>query len=354
MNTVSRDTVVTLYETTSSTVKNPEKHANGDSCVVVCWDKGVALAVADGMGSHANDYLASATTCMLFEERCRGAFESNELIDSDFFIQLLKDIDKELRLARDGRMSCFSAVVWYSGESEAQFVHIGDTRIFLVRAAHDWEQITKDDSQIVFRRSEGKLKTVSGAVQMTEGLCCALGDGGVECTTGRFAVHAEDCVVVASDGAYKSAAFEQKMGSVMASRSLEDALQAFMKGQAFDDDASVAILRLSGNESALPSVETLCDTIQHLGSQPNHALLRQIFQVLKENCTHPEEAKKLLELVKLCQERSLYLSADEADHLSTNTRAMYFELPDTHPDKEEVGRLVSTLQRYAADVRRFG
>jgi len=354
MSTELRDTAAILYEATSSTVKNPEKHSNGDACVVVCGEKGVALAVADGMGSRPNDNLASATACRLFEERCRNAFDSNQLIDSDFLTQLLKDVDKELRLARDGRMSCFSAVVWYSGEPEAQFVHIGDTRVFLVRAARNWEQITEDDSKIVFRRSEGKLKTINGAVQMAEGVCCALGDGGVKCTTGRFAVNADDCVVIASDGAYKSTSFEQKMGSVMASRSIGEALQAFTTSQTFNDDASVAILRLSGNESAPLTIETLRNIIiQHLDNQPNHALLEQISMVLKENCTRPEKAEKLQELVKLCQERSLYLSADEADRLSTDTRTLYFDLSDAHPNKEEVGRLVSTLQRYAADVRRF-
>lgn len=40
-----------------------------------------------------------------------------------------------------------SAIVWYLGESEVLYVHIGDARNSLVRAAHDWEQITKDDPQ---------------------------------------------------------------------------------------------------------------------------------------------------------------------------------------------------------------
>ena len=347
-------TSTNLYDTAYSTVKNPEKHANGDACVVVSGEKGTAIAVADGMGSRANDHLASFTACALFEKGCRDAFENNRLIDSVLLTQLLKDIDTELRLTRDGRMSCFSAVVWYFDESEAQFVHIGDTRIFHVRAARNWEQITKDDSKIVFRRSEGKLKTVNGAVQMAEGVCCALGDGGVKCTTGRFAVNADDCVVIASDGAYKSASFEQKMGSVMASRSLEEALRAFMTGQTFNDDASVAILRFSENVSELPSIETLCDTIQHLNSLPNHTLLQQIGQVLKENCSHPEKARDLFRLVKLCTDRPLYLTAEEATLLSTNTRSMYMNLSDDDPYKKEVERLVIALQRYANDVRRFG
>lgn len=347
-------TSTNLYDTAYSTVKNPEKHANGDACVVVSGGKGTAIAVADGMGSRANDHLASAITCRLFEERCRSAFDINKRIDSNFLIQVLKDIDTELRLARDGRMSCFSAVVWYSGEPEAQFVHIGDTRIFLVRAVRNWEQITKDDSKIVFRRSEGKLKTVGGAVQMAEGVCSALGDGGVECTTGCFAVNADDCVVVASDGAYKSAAFEQKMAGVMASSSLEDALQTFMAGQTFNDDATVAVLRLSGNELDLLSIKTLCDIMQHLKGLPNHTLLQQVGRVLKENCTCPEKAGELMHLVQLCAERRLYLTAEEAAGLSMEARNMYMRLPDDMSEKNEVERLVVALQRYAADVRRFG
>jgi serine/threonine protein phosphatase PrpC len=346
--------VATIVEATSCTIMDPEKHANGDACVVVRGEKGIAVAVADGMGSHANDHLASFTACALFEKGCRDAFENNRLIDSVLLTQLLKDIDTELRLTRDGRMSCFSAVVWYFDESEVQFVHIGDTRIFLVHAAHDWEQITKDDSKIVFRRSEGKLKTVGGAVQMAEGVCSALGDGGVKCTTGRFAINADDCVVIASDGAYKSSAFEQKMDAVMASRSLEEALQTFITGQTFNDDSTVAVLRFTEKETTLPSIETLCDTIQHLNGLPNHTLLQQIGQVLKENSSRPEKAKDLHRLVKLCTDRPLYLTAEEATLLSTDTRNLYMNLPEDDPCKKEVERLVIALQRYANDVRRFG
>lgn len=353
-NQVTNRRIATIVEATSCTMMDPEKHVNGDACVVVRSEKGIAIAVADGMGSHSNDHLASSTACTFFEKGCRNAFENNKLIDNVLLTQLLKDIDTELRLSRDGRMCCFSAVIWYFGESEAQFVHIGDTRIFFVHAAHDWEQITKDDSKIVFRRSEGKLKTVSGAVQMAKGVCSALGDGGVKCTTGRFAINADDCVVIASDGAYKSSAFEQKMDAVMASRSLEEALQTFITGQTFNDDSTMAVLRFTEKETTLPSIETLCDTIQHLNGLPNHTLLQQIGQVLKENCSRPEKAKDLHRLVKLCTGRPLYLTAEEATLLSTNTRSMYMNLPEDDPYKKEVERLVIALQRYANDVRRFG
>ena len=119
------------YQIASKTEKGRKKESfehNGDCCGWIDESGCVVLALADGVGSCADDSRASKTTCDLFLEKCRTALKDSKMLTEEKLAQFCREIDPVL--AVDNDMACFCAVVWYLNARSVVWLHVGDTRIY--------------------------------------------------------------------------------------------------------------------------------------------------------------------------------------------------------------------------------
>lgn len=99
-------------------------------------DRGVILAVSDGVSTVSQGHWASELTCM----RLGGFFDGSHAASEDTLVQLISEIDWEVRGERKGTAACTLAAVWLEGEALHVF-QVGDSHVFRIRE-NKVEQIT--------------------------------------------------------------------------------------------------------------------------------------------------------------------------------------------------------------------
>jgi len=91
-------------------------------------DRGVIVAVSDGVSTVAQGHWASQVSC----NRLSGFFERNAEASSETLTQLISEIDWEIRGQREGSAACTLAVVWLCNDNAAVF-QVGDSHVFHLR-----------------------------------------------------------------------------------------------------------------------------------------------------------------------------------------------------------------------------
>mgnify|MGYP002624714240 FL=1 len=231
------------YQIASKSEKGRKKESferNGDCCGWIDESGCVVLALADGVGSCADDSRASKTTCDLFLGKCRTALKDSKVLTEERLARFCREIDPVL--AVDNDMACFCAVVWYVNSRNVVWLHVGDTRIYRYNKAEGLVQMTEDDhGKAVNIKIGGKLYTDHGAVVAATPINNAIGDRSCDFHTGSFEFNPGDSILLCSDGMYNSSTFSDDVEALLNQADLTAGIKNTTTTD--DDDNTLLVLR---------------------------------------------------------------------------------------------------------------
>ncbi len=107
---------------------------------VAALRRGALFAVADGVSTVPDGGWAAQITC----ERLQGFFDPDVAPSQRGLLQLVNEIDWELRGRGPGRAACTLSALWLADRT-AHLVHVGDSDVFRVRHG-EIEQLTEHHS----------------------------------------------------------------------------------------------------------------------------------------------------------------------------------------------------------------
>ncbi len=134
-----------LVSVGSATLRG-RSHRNNDDSVAVLDDRvaevvqlrrGTLFAVCDGVSTVPAGGWAAQVTC----ERLISFFDTDVQPSQDGLLQLINEIDWELRGKGVGKAACTLSALWLADRA-AHLVHVGDSEVFRVRHG-EIEPITK-------------------------------------------------------------------------------------------------------------------------------------------------------------------------------------------------------------------
>jgi serine/threonine protein phosphatase PrpC len=235
-----------------------DREDNQDRAAVAAGDGGALLVVMDGMGGHAHGARAAETGCKVMLELYRA--EHKPLFDPLGFLHLALGrahaaiVAIGTRIAIDSRPRATCAVCLVQ-DGAAYWAHVGDSRVYQIRAAAVRER-TRDHSHVEVLLAEGLITEaeVQGHPMRNFVECCIGGDAAVpEMTVAtRKPLAAGDILLLCTDGLWANlkdpeiAAFYQPGG-----KSLRESLETLGKravqaSAPYSDNTSAAALRWMG------------------------------------------------------------------------------------------------------------
>ena len=305
------------YQIASKSEKGRKKESferNGDCCAWIDESGCVVLALADGVGSCADDNRASKNTCDLFLDKCRTALKDSTMLTEARLAQFCREIDPVL--AVDNDMACFCAVVWYLSTQSVVWLHVGDTRIYRYSKAEGLVQKTQDDHGIAVNiKVGGKLYTDHGAVVSAIPINNAIGDRGCDFHTGTFEFNHGDSIILCSDGMYNSSTFGEDVQLLLNQADLRSSIRSLTTTD--DDDNSLLILRHNlafDEEVDLHKLMNLFDEYQTI--MPFNALIDRFSDGLES-----------------------MLDASHLDVLDVADIVAFMKEKQLHPDKTRIERI---------------
>jgi PPM family protein phosphatase len=178
---------------------------NEDACGYWTSDAGACFLVADGAGGHGGGDVASETAVKTF----LMGFSSNPSLDKNEVDQLLHQADSAIRYGQTldrqlKKMSTTVACLFFNDSAGlAQWIHLGDTRIYLIRR-RQCMQLTKDHSLLQrFLDNKTLNEGVAEASVARNILYAALGTGEemyFESLISPFQLQEGDAFLLCSDG----------------------------------------------------------------------------------------------------------------------------------------------------------
>ena len=307
------------YQIASKSEKGRKKESferNGDCCDWIDESGCIALAVADGVGSCADDAWASKNTCNLFLEKCRMALKDSKVLKEERLAQFCREIDPVL--AVDNDMACFCAVVWYANTRSVVWLHVGDTRIYRYSKAEGLVQMTEDDhGQAVNIKVGGKLYTDHGAVVSATPIDNAIGDRNCKFHTGTFEFNPGEGIILCSDGMYNSSTFKDDVESLLNQADMTSGIRKVTTTD--DDDASLLILRHNlafDEEVGLHELMNLFE--EYYAIMPSNALIDRFADGLEALLDAKSlEIEEVANIVAFMKEKRLYPDKIRIDRIFT-------------------------------------
>ena len=318
------------YQIASKTQKGRKKESyerNGDFCGWIDESGCVVLALADGVGSCADDARASKTTCDLFLEKCQKALKGSKVLTEERLAQFCREIDPVL--AVDNDMACFCAVVWYANTRSVVWLHVGDTRIYRYNKAEGLVQMTQDDhGKAVNIKINGKLYTDHGAVVSATPIDNAIGDRGCDFHTGSFEFNPGDSILLCSDGMYNSSTFVEDVETLLNQADIQSSLKAFTTTD--DDDNTLLVLRHNlafDEEVDLRELMNLFDEYQTI--MPFNALIERFADGLETLLDASSlEVVEIADIVTFMKERKLYPDKTRIERLFNKALGRWRIMPE--------------------------
>ena len=318
------------YQIASKTEKGRKKESferNGDCCGWIDESGCVVLALADGVGSCADDSRASKTTCDLFLEKCRTALKDSKMLTEEKLAQFCREIDPVL--AVDNDIACFCAVVWYLNARSVVWLHVGDTRIYQYSKAEDLVQITQDDhGKSVNVKIGGKLYTDHGAVVSATPIDNAIGDRGCDFHTGTFEFNPGDSIILCSDGMYNSSAFGEDVQLLLNQADLESSIKSLTTTD--DDDNSLLVLRYNLVLDEEVDLHELMNSFEEYQTMmPFNTLIERFSDGLESmlDAGHLDELD-VTDIVAFMKEKQLYPDKTHIERIFNKAVGRYNILPE--------------------------
>ena len=295
------------YQIASKSDKGRKKEnfeKNGDYCLTHEDGHWVVLALADGVGSCADDHRAAHTLCERFIAKSKETLEQSHSLTEQQLVLFCQEIDPVLSV--DNEMACFCTVVWNKDENQCIYLHVGDTRIYHYSNKEGLRQITKDDhGKAVNVKVGGKLYTVHGAVVSAVPINKAVGDGGCEYHTGVIPFNEGDSLVLCSDGMYGSSTFKDDLEELLKKASIAEAIHGFSTTD--DDDATLLILRRELDNEIKDDLQDIMLHFDHYKTQlPLNALTQKFAKDLQVMLQQGYETRCLQSVIQFMKTHALY------------------------------------------------
>lgn len=320
------------YQIASKTTKGRKKDArerNGDFFLCLDEQDVVVLALADGVGTCANDSRASHTLCKEFIGKCREAVSGSTRLTEETLDSFCRDIDPVMRVDHD--MACFCAVVWYKGEDRCTYLHVGDTRIYHYSKTDRLRQVTVDDhGKAVNIKVRGKLLTDHGAVVSAVPISKAIGDGEYGYHTGSIPFHEGEGLILCSDGMYQSSTFVQDISLLLNASKMSETVLSI--GTTNDDDATLLVLRRDVENHAMPDVKELMGDFDAYASKwPLNVLVDCFSDEIGRLIVSDSDTELLASVVRFAKDNSLYPGKEVITSLFESAVAA----SKAHPENED-------------------
>lgn len=221
-------------------------------------DPAPVLAVADGMGGHEDGEIASTTTVQAIARLYGRARPADiEAALRDFVLDTHHRLRPSVSVGGVVKMGTTLTIIWIV-EGRAYWAHVGDSRLYLLRADH-MVAITRDQTRAEFARRDGRPEPPYPHHLSQNFLYGSRGlgndeslriDRGVD--TGSFRLLPSDRVLLCSDGLHGFLSD----GTIQQTLSLGDAptaalalAAAAMKAES-DDNVTALVLEVAGDPGA--------------------------------------------------------------------------------------------------------
>lgn len=225
----------------------PDKLKCGDHAGHIVTSPGHThlLAVADGVGSHSCDWVASETAC-------RSAIGTFRATDGSMSDRLLAAVHRahqdvqDLDGAAEGATSTLVLAAWTEGEEFCRHVSVGDSRLYRIDTA-GVSLLTADDSVRVPVKIGGEFVVSAGAICFASPITRAIGYGYLgDTVVEESPLHNGDMIAAVTDGFHELNGFEGRLAAVFAAvdpvKTVKAELVAAHEREG-RDDATVAVLR---------------------------------------------------------------------------------------------------------------
>lgn len=215
------------YETASCTNIGARSEQQ-DRVLTLQRDDDLLLALADGMGGHEDGALAAQTVM----DAARELFETSPAADAE-------DLLVSIALAAHARINAAGAergvsphstcVLLYLTEERAEWVHVGDSRLYRFENGRLSERTT-DHSVVELLRLEGRISEEEMKTHPRKNVVYEAlgGDEAPEVETACRQIAATDGFLVASDGLWENVTNRQ-LEAVFEAPDLSEALDRLVK-----------------------------------------------------------------------------------------------------------------------------
>lgn len=200
---------------------------NEDACGYWMSEQGACFVVADGAGGHGGGDVASETAVKTF----LMGFSTQPSIEKNHVDQLLHQADSAIRYGQTlanqlKKMSTTVACLFFNDDAGlAQWIHLGDTRIYLIRR-RTCTLLTKDHSLLQrFIDSQMMSENIAQKSVARNILYAALGTGEevyFESLDKPFPLHEGDAFLLCSDGFWEGMDAEAMVSALSLAGSAEE------------------------------------------------------------------------------------------------------------------------------------
>jgi serine/threonine protein phosphatase PrpC len=238
-------------------------------------ERGVLLAVSDGVGGSRAGEVASAVTV---EALARAMVDAHPHAPPEARIEdAVQSANREVLQAaqqrgREGMGATLTAVyIQARGPAATAFIaEVGDSRAYLLRAGHI-TGLTKDQSYVQLLLDAGALDEKEAAESPLHNVILqAMGhDAPIKAALGKLELRRRDCLLITSDGLTNAVSDDEIRGVVLGSPDLGEACTRLV-GLANDrggrDNITVLAAGVGGNLAAPAPGETADRTFEVLAS----------------------------------------------------------------------------------------
>ncbi len=230
--------------------------------------RGVLLAVSDGMGGHAAGEIASALVVeSLRRSMARRTGEAKDTLLERAVLQANRDVWEAAHYPGRQNMGATLTAMFIHG-AVAHIAEVGDSRAYLLRNGQAL-QVTRDQSYVqllldagVLDPQQAKASGISNVILQAMGL-----HADVTVALGRLELRDRDALILCSDGLSNKVSVEELRDLVLTSPRLDMACTRMIdlaKTRGGEDNITVVVCGISGDLPKVVATESLSQTLHVL------------------------------------------------------------------------------------------
>jgi serine/threonine protein phosphatase PrpC len=228
--------------------------------------RGVLLAVSDGMGGHQAGEVASA---LVVESLRRSMAQQPPGAPSDALLEKAalganREVWEAAHYPGRERMGATLTAIFIHGRT-AHIAEVGDSRAYLVRGGHI-RQVTRDQSYVQLLIDAGTMSPEQArGSEFSSVILQAMGvKKDVQVAIGRLDLRQRDCFVLCSDGLSGLVSADEIRATVLTAGGLDAVCAQLVetaKKRGGGDNITVIVAGVSGDLPALVAGERISDTL---------------------------------------------------------------------------------------------